>query len=456
MNALLNPFSYLRRRKMLKALAALVKTAKKLLGKPLDVRAKHREALEAALEEGERVLGDPEAELETLEKAGEALAKGIYDSSFRHHVMSPRLKSILELVILLLAALTIRAFLYEPFKIPTGSMKPTLLHGDHVFIRKFHYGPRWPFSTKRIWSGQAPARGDVAVFNNPVALNTDYIKRIVAVEGDRVKVVGGHLFVNDQPQPRRSLGTHTLLDTDEVKLTGKPIQAKLYQEQSGNTAHYSLLGPASHRFYNDWPMTYFRDRTDKLYRACRQFVGDEAACIERSESAVEQCYFARQPAAPEPACLGELGQTELDGCLQRSATVLENCMSKVCVGAKADQAGRLHCDNAASLQPQPREPSAIFMLAGRGLTCRPDYCEVQPGYVFTMGDNRDGSSDSRAWGAVPVDYLRGKASVIWLSHDWTQPVIPMGPLTLGQLRWSRMFSAVDDLGLDLSAPAVKP
>jgi len=357
----LKPLSYLRRRKLLKALRTVVKTASKLLSKSLDVKAAHQTELQAAKTHGQSLLEKGETDLDALESAADRLTAAIYDSSFSRHVLPLGLKSFLELLVLLLAALTIRAFLYEPFKIPTGSMKPTLLHGDHVFIRKFHYGPRWPFTTDRIWQGQAPARGDIAVFNFPLDPSVDYIKRIVAVEGDRVKVVDGHLFVNGQPQSRRSLGKHTFLATDERTLQGSPRQADLYQEQSGEAAHYSLLGPQGEAFYNQWPEYYFQ-------------------------------------------------------------------------------------------QPQ-KELGALFSDRSRGLACRSDSCEVLPGFVFTMGDNRDGSSDSRLWGGVPVEYLRGKATLIWFSHDWTEPVLPLGPLTIGRLRWKRMFRYVDDLGSDLSAPS---
>ena len=84
-----------------------------------------------------------------------------------------------------------------------------------------------------------------------------------------------------------------------------------------------------------------------------------------------------------------------------------------------------------------------FDREGSGLKCTPHHCVVEPGYLFMMGDNRDGSADSRVWGGVPMNYLRGTATMIWFSHDWTEPVIPAGALTIGKLRWSRMMSNVN-------------
>ena len=101
-------------------------------------------------------------------------------------------------------AIVVRTFLYEPFNIPSGSMKPTLLVGDYLFVSKFAYGysrHSLPFSppigSGRLF-GDLPERGDVAVFKLPSNNRTDYIKRIVGLPGDRIQVREGVLYVNDQ------------------------------------------------------------------------------------------------------------------------------------------------------------------------------------------------------------------------------------------------------------------
>jgi len=108
-------------------------------------------------------------------------------------------------------AVIVRTFLYEPFNIPSGSMKPTLLVGDYLFVSKFAYGysrHSLPFSPPlgggRLF-GSLPERGDVAVFKLPSNNRTDYIKRIVGLPGDKIQVREGVLYVNDEEIPRAEI-----------------------------------------------------------------------------------------------------------------------------------------------------------------------------------------------------------------------------------------------------------
>jgi signal peptidase I len=113
-------------------------------------------------------------------------------------------------------AFFIRVFAYEPFNIPSGSMIPTLLIGDYLFVSKFSYGYSryslpWglPVIGDRILASE-PERGDVVVFKLPKDNATDYIKRVIGLPGDRIQVVGGILHINGKPVPRRKLGIVTL------------------------------------------------------------------------------------------------------------------------------------------------------------------------------------------------------------------------------------------------------
>ncbi|AKJ31158.1 signal peptidase I [Caldimonas brevitalea] len=102
----------------------------------------------------------------------------------------------------------LRSFLFEPFKIPSGSMVPTLLVGDLILVNKYHYGVRLPVINKKIVANEDPKRGDVMVFRYPKDTRIDYIKRVVGVPGDQVAYLNKRLFINGQPVPTESLGEY--------------------------------------------------------------------------------------------------------------------------------------------------------------------------------------------------------------------------------------------------------
>jgi signal peptidase I len=105
-----------------------------------------------------------------------------------------------------LVALLVRGFVVESFQIPTGSMAPTLLVGDRIFVSKLAYAVRLPFTRVRLLELGSPRRGDVIVFENPREPQKDYVKRVVGVAGDVVELREQVLFVNGIPQPRTPLG----------------------------------------------------------------------------------------------------------------------------------------------------------------------------------------------------------------------------------------------------------
>ena len=110
-----------------------------------------------------------------------------------------------------LIALVVRTVAYEPFNIPSGSMVPTLLIGDYLFVSKFSFGySRYslPFGLP-LFSGRiffhSPERGDVVVFKLPTDNSTDYIKRVIGLPGDRIQMKAGNLYINDQLVPRKRI-----------------------------------------------------------------------------------------------------------------------------------------------------------------------------------------------------------------------------------------------------------
>jgi signal peptidase I len=102
------------------------------------------------------------------------------------------------IVIAILLALFIRTFVVEPFKIPSGSMIPTLLVGDHILVNKFIYGMRIPFTNKKVFAFNKPTRGDVVVFVYPLDTTLDFIKRVIGVEGDTIVMKGKELYINGE------------------------------------------------------------------------------------------------------------------------------------------------------------------------------------------------------------------------------------------------------------------
>lgn len=102
------------------------------------------------------------------------------------------------IVTALILALIIRTFIVQAFKIPSGSMLPTLLIGDHILVNKFIYGTKIPFTDKRILQITKPKRGDIIVFKYPEDPSRDFIKRVIAVEGDIVGGMNKKVVVNRQ------------------------------------------------------------------------------------------------------------------------------------------------------------------------------------------------------------------------------------------------------------------
>jgi len=143
-----------------------------------------------------------------------------------------------------LIALLFRTFLFQPFNIPSGSMKPNLLVGDYLFVSKFSYGySRFslpfglPFIQGRVMA-DAPQRGDVAVFKLPSNNATDYIKRVVGLPGDTIQMIDGRLYINGEMLPRELVDV--VIDRDN---TGNDVRMHVYNE--------TLPGGIEHIIYEE-------------------------------------------------------------------------------------------------------------------------------------------------------------------------------------------------------------
>ncbi len=141
----------------------------------------------------------------------------------------------------------LRSFIVEPFKIPSGSMIPTLLVGDLILVNKFHYGLRLPVLNTKITEGEKPQRGDVMVFRYPPKPSLDYIKRVVGVPGDTVAYLNKRLTINGQAVPTDSVPE--FFDEDAMRYF------KQFEEK---------FGTQSHRVLNDEQRPAFVPGADKF------------------------------------------------------------------------------------------------------------------------------------------------------------------------------------------------
>lgn len=208
-------------------------------------------------------------------------------------------ESLESIGVAVLVALFLRAFVVEAFKIPSGSMIPTLAIGDQIFVNKYLYGIRVPFTSVRLVDFSVPERGEVVVFIFPGESREDYIKRVVGLPGDEIRIRRGVLYINDQPVERKRIGVANYWDRDAASGRWHTFEATAFEET-----------------LDDHTYTTLRD-------------------------------------------------------------------------------GRLSS-----------------FAADYGPIIVPD------GHVFVMGDNRDHSHDSRAWGAVPLENVLGRALFVWWS--WGQ------------------------------------
>jgi len=156
----------------------------------------------------------------------------------------------------ILAVFCLRSFLVEPFRIPSGSMIPTLWTGDFILVNKFAYGIRLPVLNDKIINIGEPHRGDVVVFRYPEDPSTDYIKRVIGLPGDHIAYHDKTVFINGVKADQRYKGPFTAFPT------GIPMPSRLEVESLGDKKHIMVIHPG---FYGrleqgEWtvpPHSYF-------------------------------------------------------------------------------------------------------------------------------------------------------------------------------------------------------
>ena len=191
----------------------------------------------------------------------------------------------------ILVVFVVRSFVVEPFKIPSGSMVPTLLVGDFILVNKFDYGLRLPIVNTKVTSGHPLQRGDVVVFRYPKDESVDYIKRVIGLPGDVVAYQDKHLTINGKPVPEKALPDYF----DEERIG----YAKQFEEDLDGRKNLILNNPAVPPFVvgaEDYP---FRNNCDYNDRGviCKVPPGNYFMMGDNRDNSADSRYWGFVPDA---------------------------------------------------------------------------------------------------------------------------------------------------------------
>ncbi|MCX7943129.1 MAG: signal peptidase I [Deltaproteobacteria bacterium] len=163
-------------------------------------------------------------------------------------------------------ALILRSFVIEAYKIPSGSMIPTLVIGDHLFVNKYIYGLKIPFTFIKFFDYRKPKRGEIVIFTRPEE-GKDFIKRVIGVEGDTVEVRGHDIYLNGELLKKEYVDEYEYFEKDEFSGEYKKVRAQRYLETIDGKKHYIILKP-------DSPLMGFGDGIYKIEKDALFVMGD--------------------------------------------------------------------------------------------------------------------------------------------------------------------------------------
>lgn len=291
-----------------------------------------------------------------------------------------------------LFALTLRAFMVEAFQIPSGSMIPTLLVGDHLFVNKFVYGVRLPFTTYDIIRFGEPERGDVVVFIYPVdEVATQHTIRMIM---DHIRTY--HEVNGEYPDSLETVGMARQTDGWD----------RDYRYEVGEEGYHLLSAGMDGEFETP-------DDLDNFNAALRP---NRAGCFQTENLDSAKDFIKRVIGLPgERVRMDDYTVYIDDRPIEREAHRTE----------------RYHRARSATERIGDTEYTVNYRTGMSG-----DFEEitVREGHIFVMGDNRDNSADSRCWGQVPIENVKGEALFIFWSKG--------GDGFLGN-RWDRMFNGIE-------------
>jgi len=300
-------------------------------------------------------------------------------------------------------ALLLRSFLIEAFQIPTGSMEPTLLVGDHLFVSKYAYGIRVPMTTNYLTRWATPERGDIIVFEFPI-------------EEVQTQVDIGVITRRLEQYHDRNGGYPGDLDELVDPATGRGLTADERTDSWGAAFAYA---PAEDGFTLVSPGEDGEPGTpDDLTAENSAFYGGVDRCLDQDSLHIAKDYIKRVIGLP-----GDRVRVVGDDVYVNDER-FEYTDDEV-IGRD----GPFVVSDRRETNDNERE----YTVRSHGGS--PDFGEivVRDHHVFVMGDNRDRSSDGRCWGQVPIDHIKGRAMFIFFSRDRR---------TTGRIRWERFFDGV--------------
>lgn len=200
-------------------------------------------------------------ENQTAGESNSALDPKTQDSDFKTNVQEglskkqKLIKEVKSIAIIIVAVLTFRSIFFEPFRIPSGSMIPTLMIGDFILVNKFSYGFKLPFSDVVIgdsslnpvylFGKSEPKRGDVVVFKYPKDLSVNYIKRVVGLPGDTLEIRNKIVYINDKAIEPKEIEAKKFMDDMDEKFKGYNL--KFYEMKTGE--HQHIIQQDSDNYY---------------------------------------------------------------------------------------------------------------------------------------------------------------------------------------------------------------
>lgn len=378
----------------------LLKESRRLAAKaPLDeARAGELAELQRALQGAIETRGDLAKAATELDAFLDAHLGAHRKGRFREHVES--------IGVAIIAALFLRAFVVEAFQIPTGSMEPTLLVGDHLFVSKFAYGIRVPFTTKYLIQWGDIDRGDIVVFEFPVhEVATQY------TIGEVMRHLDAYRDAN---------GGYPATIEDARLDSGALVDGW------GAALRYSLVG-ADARLVSSGADGEF-DTDDDLDNTNAALQGGETECLASDSLISAKDYIKRTIGLPGDRVSMDNGTLYINGApVERDPRV----RTDVRVHGRPVVAATEHLGDDISYETW-------------SIGLAPDFDEivVRPGHIFVMGDNRDNSSDGRCWGQVPVENVKGRALFIFFSRDRRPEALGGASNWFSSIRWSRTFDTI--------------